>query len=255
MNVVCYYNELSNWKASTNNLNLLKVWEKNWKNKGWNPIVLSEADAKEHSDFDKINFLNDNSILTKNSQLPKEYVWNCYKRWFAYAKVATDDQNCIWTDFDVMNINLSVDQALQNNYTKANIAFCGSLCSGNLTSTGANALINYLIKMNEEDSSALKELNNFLTKYDKAADINDMIVVRSLNLFRLERICTSFLRLGNLENLPFDSNMKYKQNLYPLAHFHHGIFSSDRCFNFFSETKDRTDIIKDFFKTQFNEEL
>ena len=253
--VITYYTEIPDFKISSNNKALLELWEKNWKSKGWNPIVLSDKDSKKHKDICYFDVGNKNSLLVRNSRLDKKYLWNCYLRWFAYAKYVEENGTCIWSDFDVMNCNLAPDQFYSKNIN-VDSAFNGSLCSGVLSSEGSKVLLNNIKLLNEEDKDVVLKINTFLNeRVDK--DTNDMIILMALNTFKINNICTCLRMKGtNQENSPFDVDGIYKKEKFPLIHFHHGIFKDPNFLNFPNITsRNRTDIVNYFFERYLNETI
>lgn len=251
--VMTYYADISDVTSSTNNRDLLKMWTKNWKAKGWHTIILTSEDAKLHKDAQAINVYNNESLLVRNSRLNKKYLWNCYLRWFAYSKYAEENGTCVWSDFDVMNCNLSPEQLEKRNVLQ-DTAFDGSLCSGILSHEGSKTLTKNIALLHMEDADVINKINDFLnSKTDK--DLNDMILLRALDVFKIYFMCTG-LRLKGIhqERLPFDVNGKYKLNKFPLIHFHHGLLKNPNHLNFPKITsKNRTDIVNHFFIEYLNQ--
>lgn len=254
--VVTYYAEIPNFNSSTNNENLLELWKKNWKSKGWNVVVLNEEYAKSHKDLEQLDVYNETSFLVCNSRLPKKYLWNCYLRWFAYSKYVEETGTIIWSDFDVMNCNLTPEQLACKNID-VDTAFNGSLCSGILSFEGAKNLINNIKLLHQKDDQMVAKINKFLTTVlDK--DVNDMIVLMALNTFKIKAICTCLMILKEIGQhcIPFDNEGNYKQEAFPLIHFHHGLFTNPNFLNFPEITsKDRTDIVEYFFKHYLNQPI
>lgn len=100
MKIYTYYEEI-NFK---NQDEIIKHWENNWKNKGFEPIILTQKDAKKSSYYN--TFLNEIQQLhleiTSNNIKP--YGISCYLRWLAYS---TQEENSAFfvSDYDVFNIN------------------------------------------------------------------------------------------------------------------------------------------------------
>lgn len=57
MNVYTYYRETPDCPryVPESQLALVKLWERSWKNRGWNPIVLGDEDAKKHLRYDYVS--------------------------------------------------------------------------------------------------------------------------------------------------------------------------------------------------------
>jgi len=253
--VMTYYADISDVTSSTNNRDLLETWTKNWKAKGWHTIILTPEDAKLHKGIQTIDVYNNESLLVRNSRLNKKYLWNCYLRWFAYSKYVEENGTCVWSDFDVMNCNLSLEQLEKRNVLQ-DTAFDGSLCSGILSYEGSKTLTKNIALLHIEDTDVIEKINVFLnSKADK--DLNDMIFLRALNVFKIYFICTG-LRIKGMspERLFFETDETYKTEAFPLIHFHHGIFHSPDHLNFPEVTsRNRTDIVKYFFKNYLNQPI
>lgn len=248
-----YYTEIPDFGASVNNKTLLELWEKNWRSKGWNVVILNDTYAKSHEQLKSFNIYDETSLLVRNSRNEKKYLWNCYLRWFAYAKYVEENGTCIWSDFDVMNCNLTPDQFDSKNII-VDSAFNGSLCSGILSIEGSKILLNNIKLLNEENEEVVLKINTFLDKViDK--DINDMVILMALNTFKINNICTCLrMKQINQELVPFNLDGSYKKEKYPLIHFHHGIFNNPNFLNFPNITsKNRTDIVNYFFDHYLND--
>ena len=253
--VITYYTEIPDFKTSANNKALLELWEKNWKSKGWNVVILDDVYAKTHDKLKSFNIYDETSLLVRNSRNQKKYLWNCYLRWFAYAKYVEENGTCVWSDFDVMNCNLTPDQFDSKNII-VDSAFNGSLCSGVLSSEGSKVLLENIKLLNDEDEGVVLKINTFLNeRIDK--DINDMIILMALNTFKINNICTCLRMEGISQELsPFDVNGAYKKEKFPLIHFHHGILSNPSFLNFPDITsRNRTDIVNYFFEHYLNQTI
>ena len=100
------------------------------------------------------NLYDENSLLVRNSRLNKKYLWNCYLRWFAYAKYVEENGTCLWSDFDVMNCGLTPEKLAAKNIP-VDTAFNGSLCSGVLSPDGSKTLLQNIKLLNEEDENII----------------------------------------------------------------------------------------------------
>jgi hypothetical protein len=79
---------------------LLDVWRQSWERQGFECVVLGEEHAAGHrwfADLDGWDFL----ALSVNAW---PYAKACYRRWMAYAQVATEDFR--FCDYDVLNVSL-----------------------------------------------------------------------------------------------------------------------------------------------------
>lgn len=250
--VITYYTEIPEFKCSHNNKELLELWKKNWKSKGWDTVVLTDEDAKSHKDMQTIDLHNNDSLLVRGSRLDAKYLWNCYLRWFAYANYVQENGAILWSDFDVMNCNLKPEQ-LESKKVLPDTAFDGSLCSGILSSNGSKLLTKGITSLYNEDEETISKITVFLSsKTDK--DVNDMILLHALNIFKIHFICTGLRMKGiSQERAPFEINGEYKLERFPLIHFHHGLLGNPDYLNFPEITsRKRTDVIKHFFEHKLN---
>jgi hypothetical protein len=93
--VYTYYVDVPGlWPVDTQ-LSLIKVWERSWRRAGWEPVVLTETDAKQHPRFD---FFNEH-FATKPTKYGEHYTVACFMRWLALANVGGG----MMVDYDVIN--------------------------------------------------------------------------------------------------------------------------------------------------------
>lgn len=97
MNVYTYYRPTPDCPryVPESQLALIELWKRSWKNRGWNPIVLGDDDAKKHPEFDR--------FFEKVSQLPV-HRWSTWRaagllQWVAVAAAGGG----MVTDYDVLN--------------------------------------------------------------------------------------------------------------------------------------------------------
>ncbi len=75
---------------------VLKLWEKTWRNNGWEPVVLGEKDALAADEKLARQIMDAKNLY--RSPNPKAYEMACYLRW-----VAMTARGGLMTDYDVMN--------------------------------------------------------------------------------------------------------------------------------------------------------
>lgn len=81
MTITCFYQQAgANPDAE---INLVKLWEKAWKYIGWNPITLTESDAKTHPLYDQMVAYAD-SLPHVTDTFYHRYV---FIRWLAFAQI------------------------------------------------------------------------------------------------------------------------------------------------------------------------
>lgn len=110
MNIYTFYETVKKWDYDKH---LLDLWIENWKNHGFNPIVLSLEDSKQNSDYE--NFVRDisetyeymiNKPMIRESSPWSYYILYCFVRFLAYSEVKTNDKILIM-DYDIYNINFN----------------------------------------------------------------------------------------------------------------------------------------------------
>jgi len=80
---------------------LLAAWKKSWEDRGWETVVLTEEDARQHPDFESINQkLQDLDVNAYNRR--------CYWRWLA---IVTDGGGWM-SDYDVFPLSLNGEMGL-----------------------------------------------------------------------------------------------------------------------------------------------
>jgi hypothetical protein len=108
------------------NDSLVELWKDNWKEKGFEPIVLEESDAKNHKYYDKI--INAKSLYRGTN--PKEYEKACYLRWAAMALRGGG----LLADYDVWNYTLRIEDlpVYRDNITLFSASACPCLVGGSV---------------------------------------------------------------------------------------------------------------------------
>lgn len=174
-NVISYYSNIKNSKFSDESLSLINSWKINWKQKGWNPIVLDEDYARSNNWLDQIDIDNFESNLYKFSKNNPTYLIQCYLRWFAYTKFIFENGDTLWSDYDVYNHSLEY-KAYELKYGKPSL-HCGSGAVGYFNSTISKKWLNYLEEFSKHDIS--NDINVKYKKIFECDDVNDMMIFQS----------------------------------------------------------------------------
>jgi hypothetical protein len=82
---------------------LLKLWERNWKSRHWDPVVLTEADVRKHPRFD---FFHEH-FRYKPTEYGERYTVACWLRWLAMAQVGGG----MLVDYDVFSYEFKPSDA------------------------------------------------------------------------------------------------------------------------------------------------
>lgn len=98
MNVYAYFEAVDG--LPLNNL-MVKMWVKSWSDRGWNPVVLSEKDAKVHPLYDKFS----NALRAFPSVNTPGFDYHAFMRWLAVPTLG----GYVSTEPDVLNYSLTPD--------------------------------------------------------------------------------------------------------------------------------------------------
>lgn len=100
MKIYTYYHDIN----FTNQQEMLSLWKNTWEYNGFEPIILSENDAKNHPYFNTFCQELKEIYIQLKDEIPTEYVMCCHFRWLAYA---TQKNEAFYvSDYDVMNFRL-----------------------------------------------------------------------------------------------------------------------------------------------------
>lgn len=134
MNVYTFYSPIDGWNSDKK---LLDLWVVNWKNKGFNPVVLSIDDAIANPTYN--NFVKKISIAYEHIMKRKiihsnnpwnYYIFNNYVRFLAYADLNINHAILVM-DYDMYNIDYTTEM---NSNLSNNIVFqlenCPCIVSG-----------------------------------------------------------------------------------------------------------------------------
>jgi len=164
------------WKNHANLLAELDNWKKAWSDAGWDPIVLTLADARRHPDFQKFE-----DAFAKAEHQLHDYDRMCFYRWLAMASSGGG-----WmSDYDTFPLNTKSNQdgiTLPNEgkftcYSN----WVPSLVSGSESEwERMTQLLLYSYKMHTNefwsDMYALLELHNYL---DNFISVDDSISIQN----------------------------------------------------------------------------
>ena len=109
---------------------LIKLWSRSWSKWGFEPIVLNLHNAESHpyfKEFFKQIVGIHNNIMPNVPPKSIGYNISCHMRWLAYAS-KIDNEYCLFSDYDVININLDSTNAIIDGLKTDNIHFLDSCC-------------------------------------------------------------------------------------------------------------------------------
>lgn len=124
MNVYAYFESVDG--LPLNNL-MVKMWVKSWSNQGWNPIVLSEKDAKSHPLYEQFSHV----LRRFPSVNTPGFDYHAFMRWLAVPAL----DGYVSTEPDVLNYSLTPDmivpwleKAMSNNILQCHSPVPAFLC-------------------------------------------------------------------------------------------------------------------------------
>lgn len=86
----------------------LKIWDRSWKERGWNPIVLNEESAKSHPFYAAFS----QKIKSFPSVNGERFDYHAFMRWLAIANLGGNDF-VVTTEPDVLNYGVNSDDVIQ----------------------------------------------------------------------------------------------------------------------------------------------
>lgn len=93
-NVYTYFSPVASAPGKEEQIRLLNFWQKSWKEHGWEPVILTEADAKKHPRFEEWSA----ALAAKPTINPPSYERACWLRWIAMAAANAN----FMVDYDVL---------------------------------------------------------------------------------------------------------------------------------------------------------
>lgn len=127
MKIYTYYDNIS----MPHQLELLDLWSESWSRYGFEPCIITSIQIKSHSDFNEFynQMKNIHLNMMPNRKTEKSMAYNlaCFVRWFAYSKEQHNDY-CFFSDYDVININLTTEDEIINKLKYSHINFLDNMC-------------------------------------------------------------------------------------------------------------------------------
>lgn len=81
--VCTYFRPCVDPEALAEQKRILAIWQENWSSHGWEPVIITENDARKHPDFQKYY----DAFYAMPTVNPKEYEMACWLRWVAMAAI------------------------------------------------------------------------------------------------------------------------------------------------------------------------
>lgn len=126
MKIYTYFDDLG--KSSTEQLELVDLWVKNWEKHGFEALVLKREDAEAHPFFKDFNdhMTRIHKKMMSGSEKAediKAYGLSCYHRWLAYANQKGAESFFV-SDYDVFNTGFEVQKPIDKLHMMHNICPC-----------------------------------------------------------------------------------------------------------------------------------
>lgn len=123
MKIYTYYEDIK----FRNQEKLIDVWERSWRNQGFDPIVLSRSDAEKNNLFQEFEIKMQELHTEIMGKPVMGYGMSCYYRWLAYGGLA-DDEAFYVSDYDIINRSWSAREPINRLHLMD--ADCPCLASG-----------------------------------------------------------------------------------------------------------------------------
>lgn len=228
MNVISYFNLISDSKFSSESEELTDVWKKSWQKHGWNTILLNESHARANPLFNKLDLdkPNANFYKTINPKMWK-YHRSCYCRLLAYCQYVSENGATLYSDYDVINYNFFVRDALG---ISIDSHLCRSRCAVYLGTIGAKQIERAILNFSKSS----------FTEDAKHGSSNDMMVIK--------KYTDCFKLAADINNQGYVSSIKpCYTNATPLIHYDGGCYRRG-----FKRNMSRLDIVKAYESVLYN---
>ena len=173
--VICYYERLKS-NFSEDSEKFLKIWEKSWKNNGWNPIILGESYAKQNPIYSQININSPHANFYKTDNRNWTYHRSCYLRLLAYCQYVRINGVTLYADYDVINYSFTPDIL---NFMSEDSILKGERCAIYLGKRGALDTEQVLLHFDKDPG----EISN--SWKDKNASSDMHVISRFTTVFKL----------------------------------------------------------------------
>ena len=162
-----YVDEIDNCKSRAyKQNNLISICKQSWVLHGWDFIILSHQDAKNHPFYEEYNSI----VKIFPSVNPGQYDYHCYIRWLAMAQVGGG----LMIDYDVVNYDLTPENSLKIfNHTDKIAIYQGHVpCVVNGTQDQYLSICKKFTEI---------EIEKFLDNSREEKHISDMIILSKQN--------------------------------------------------------------------------
>ena len=213
--VICYYEQFGS-KFSKDSEQFLEVWQRSWKNNGWNAIVLCERDARQNPLYGQIDIDNPDANFYKTDNSKWMYHRSCYLRLLAYCQYVRMNGAALYADYDVINYSFTPDVL---NFMSEDSVLKGERCAVYLGKRGALDIERAIARFNRDPG----EISHSLKDENSSSDMH--VISRFTTVFKTIT-CNLITKERSEKN-----NTYYCQNAgedgymdSPLVHFDGGVY-------------------------------
>jgi len=233
--VICYYTKIApdvgnQWslKLSNESNELLNYWENNWRDKGWDPIVLDSSYARNHpfyttlyTEYEKPT--GESLLFNERFKGAEPYILECYSRWLAYTWFCHENGPVLWCDYDVLNKSFIYDDLTSKCLSDKLLAKSGSvgLMDEDLSTTFISILKGFISSTDYDNVDTLNEKQQEYVNQNVNV-FSDMIVLQLALIDTLHEDKTHCTDCWEHEIPP---GMKFED--YDLFHLHYGLTHSE----------------------------
>jgi len=94
MKIYAFYDKLEDFLCRDNYDKLIDIWQKSWKYYGWDPVILTLDDVKQHKDYNRLLKICEDRPTVN----PKNFETLCFLRW-----LSMHDKSGWYADVDMIN--------------------------------------------------------------------------------------------------------------------------------------------------------
>lgn len=212
-NVICYYEQFDN-KFSRDSEQFLEIWKRSWENRGWNPIILGEKDAKQNPLYARIDIDYPDSNFYKTDNRNWRYHRSCYRRLLAYCQYVRINGATLYADYDVINYSFTPDIL---NYMQEDSVLKSERCAVYLGQRGLNDIEQAINRFDKDPG----EISNCWSDRNSSSDMH--VIARFTTVFKtitcnlITKECSEKNRTYYCQNAAQDGYMDS-----PLVHYDGG---------------------------------
>ena len=183
MKVYAFYDSLGDFPCRDNYDELIEIWKKSWKYFGWDPVILTLKDVKQHKSYEKLL-----KICEKRPTVNRRDFENlCYLRWLSMENISG-----WYCDVDMINYGFEPtsfgDDVVTTNDSPVIHASCFYMPNQKY-----KQLIDEIVNYNITDE------DYFLVNGEKKPHLSDMIIMSKTKI-KVDKCLSIFKEYKNQDN-------------------------------------------------------